>query len=158
MPSLDQLPWVLRKRIENTLFWIRRVLQNKKNLKKTIFEKSSKNSFIGSQSWKWSKSVIEPILAFCDAWTFVNTLLCRQKDVIRDESSIALYSCLHCLHCCPRVTFIAGLPPRMTSFWIISSQTSLNLLKFLHISSNFLSNSPFSPSLAALHCPYCFKY
>ena len=37
-----------------------------------------------------------------------------------------------------RVTSIARLPPRMTSFWIISSP----------ISSNFLSNSPFSPSPA----------
>ena len=41
-----------------------------------------------------------------------------------------------------RVTLIVGLPPRLTSFWIISSQI------LLQISSNCVSNSPFPPSLA----------
>ena len=43
---------------------------------------------------------------------------------------------------CTRVTLIVGLPPRLTSVWIISSQI------FLQISSSFVSNSPFPPSLA----------
>ena len=43
-----------------------------------------------------------------------------------------------------RVAFIMGLPPRLTSFWIISSQIYSNFLK----SSNFLSNSPFPTSPA----------
>ena len=41
------------------------------------------------------------------------------------------------------VTLIVGLPPRLTSFWIISFQISSQ------ISSNFLSNSPFPPSPAS---------
>ena len=44
-----------------------------------------------------------------------------------------------------RVTLIEGLPPRLTSFWIISFKFPL---KFPQFSSNFLSNSPFPPSPA----------
>ena len=51
-----------------------------------------------------------------------------------------------------RVTLIVGLPPRLTSFPILSSQISSqnfsNILHFPQVSSNFLSNSQFPPSRA----------
>ena len=48
-----------------------------------------------------------------------------------------------------RVPLIVGLPPRLTSFWINSSQNSSFFLIFPQNSSIFLSNSPLPPSLAS---------
>ena len=60
------------------------------------------------------------------------------------------------------MTLIVGRTPRLTSFWIISSQISPSFLNFPQIpqiSLNFLSNSLFPSSLAGrleqLKSPWC---
>ena len=48
-----------------------------------------------------------------------------------------------------RVSLIAGLPPRLTSFWFSSAQISSKYPNFPEMSSNSLSNVPFPSSQAA---------